>query len=498
MIPEQNPHWFDNFFDSIYQLTAILDKNGRILKANHTILNTTGLPLSAIIGKHFWEVRWSALSRQNRQVIKQAVRQASRGKFVREDLDVHPGKQSNMVIDLTLKPIYDKDANIEFILAEGQNITDDKLTREALFRSEARFQTVFEEAGIGIVIKSVDGEILDANPAFLTMLGYTAEELKTHSYLDITHPRDKAASQALFNELINGKRKSYTVEKRYCHKDGQDVWGSNTSSVVYGPDGRPLFVIGMVENISAQKQIESELEELRNRLMYGREMERLRIAQDLHDGPLQEVIGISYQLQALENSLAKDADIDQYQSILSALQLLAKSIRVMCGELRPPTLIPFGLEKTILSNVEEIQSSHPELEVKLDLTQDGQSLPEQQRVVLFRVYQEAFHNILRHSQATTAWVRYCLKDAQAVLEVQDNGTGFKTPKRWIEFARQGHLGLVGAMERTREAGGSLEITSAPGQGTLIRATVPLAVEDSQTQNPNERGRYEPDPYPAGR
>ena len=96
--------------------------------------------------------------------------------------------------------------------------------------------------------------------------------------------------------------------------------------------------------------------------------------------------------------------------------------------------------------------------------------------MLFRIYQEALHNILRHARANRVWVRFWLDEEQAILEVQDNGVGFELPNRWIKLARQGHLGLVGAIERTGEVGGSLEVKTASGQGTLIRAKVPLKEE----------------------
>ena len=69
-----------------------------------------------------------------------------------------------------------------------------------------------------------------------------------------------------------------------------------------------------------------------------------------------------------------------------------------------------------------------------------------------------------------------LDEGQAILEVHDNGVGFELPNRWVKLARQGHLGLVGAMERAKEGGGSLDVTSSPGQGTLIRAVIPLDIE----------------------
>jgi len=341
---------------------------------------------------------------------------------------------------------------------------------------EALFETIFEETGIGIVIKGMNGRMLDCNPAFQAMVGYSAAELRRRDYLEITHPLDKKASRKLFNELVAGKRNNYFLEKRYLHKDGQVVWGRMTASLVRGQDGAPSFVIGMVENINATKQIEAELTELQHRLMQGREMERLRIAQDLHDGPLQEIIAVSYQVQELSYSLQAGDGRDQLQAIRTALQDLTRSVRTICGELRPPTLVPFGLEKTLRSLAAEFQSAHPEITLRYKLSHDGQSLPEHIRIVLFRIYQEALNNVLRHAQAKTVQIRFRLSARKVVLEVQDDGVGFELPYHWVGLARQGHLGLVGAMERAREVGGTLEIRSAPSQGTLIRASVPLIDE----------------------
>ena len=153
-------------------------------------------------------------------------------------------------------------------------------------------------------------------------------------------------------------------------------------------------------------------------------------------------------------------------------------MRTICGELRPPTLVPFGLEKTIRSHLEEFQAAHPELSVSHKLARDGRSLPEGTRIVLFRIYQESLNNILRHARAKTVKIRFRLTTKKAVLEIQDDGCGFELPNRWVRLARQGHLGLVGAMERAREIGGHLDVITAPGQGALVRVSVPIKEEGS--------------------
>jgi len=464
---------FEECFDAAYQFMGILDETGRILRVNRAALEFTGLSHADVIDIPLWLLPWPALKRQNRQALKQAVFQAVSGKTGRNELKIRSRNQNEKIIEFSIKPVGDKAGLLKFLFAEGRDITAYRRTRDALFHSEARFRTIFEEAGIGIVIKGVNGKMLDCNPAFQEMVGYTVAELRQRDYLEITHPLDKKISRKLFNDLVTGKRENYFIEKRYIHKGGEAVWGRITASLVRGQDGAEKFVIGMVENITVNKQIEAELSELQQRLREGREMERLRFAQDLHDGPLQEIIGVSYQVQEVVNSIQEDSSREQLQAIRTALQALAHSVRALCGELRPPSLVPFGLEKTIRSHLEEFQKSHSELSISYKLARDGKSLPEHTRIVLFRIYQESLNNILRHAQAKSVKIQFRLTSQKAVLEIQDDGKGFELPNRWVRLARQGHLGLIGAMERTSEVGGFLEILTSPGNGTLIRASVPL-------------------------
>lgn len=482
-----NSQRFAECFDAVHQFLGILDEAGRVMQANRAALEYTGLTQAEVSQAPLWSIPWAALSRQNRLALKQAVAQAAKGAASHKEIEIRRRGQPKAFVDFTIQPVAGQGGAPPFLLAEGRDVTAYRRASEALFQSEARFKTIFEEAGVGIVIKGINGKMLDCNPAFQAMVGYSAAELRRRDYLDITHPLDKRASRNLFNELASGRRKNYSIEKRYIHKNGETVWGRMTASLVHGQDGELKFIIGMVENITAAKQIEAELVELQQRLMQGREMERLRVAQDLHDGPLQEIIAVSYQVQELENSIQGDTGREQLQAIRSALMQLTRSVRAICGELRPPTLVPFGLEKTILSHIEEFQAAHPELSVRHKLAHDGRTLPENVRIVLFRIYQEGLNNILRHAQAATVKVRFKLVRQSAILEIQDDGVGFEVPKRWVKLARQGHLGLVGAIERASEVGGALEVKTAPGQGTLIRAIIPIKEDLIPAQPPDMEG-----------
>jgi PAS domain S-box-containing protein len=473
---QQDNLYFEECFEAAHQFMGILDGAGRIIRVNRAGIEFLGLTQADLTGTPLWLIPWPALKEQNRQALKRVISQAAAGTRIRDKLKTRLPGETEKIIELSIQPIQDEAGRLKFLFIEGQDITAYRHTLEALFQSEARFRTIFEEAGIGIVIKAANGKMLDCNPAFEEMIGYTADELRQYGYLEITHVFDKKVSRKLFRQMVTGKQEHYFVEKRYLHKNGSTVWVRMTASPVRGQDGAVKYIVAVVENITAHKQIEAELSELQRRLRQGRDMERLRLAQDLHDGPLQEIIGVSYSVQELINSIQDEASREQLQAIRASLQNLARSVRTTCGELRPPTLVPFGLEKTIRSHLEEFQAAHPGLSVSHKLARDGQTLSESTRIVLFRIYQEALNNILRHASAQTVEIRFKLTTKKAVLEIQDDGSGFELPNHWVKLARQGHLGLVGAMERASEVDGHLEVTTAPGQGTLIRVSIPIKEE----------------------
>jgi signal transduction histidine kinase len=218
--------------------------------------------------------------------------------------------------------------------------------------------------------------------------------------------------------------------------------------------------------------LESELVEVQRVLMEAHEIERVKLAQVLHDGPVQELYGLSFLLRALTDDCSPivRAKIEEFQS---GLQGVVHELMDVCADLRPATLGPFGLAKTIQSYAESFQALHPELHVGVELTNDG-DLPENIRIALFRVYQEALLNVLKHANARHVIIRFCIDADQVSLEIQDDGKGFQVPENWVEIVHQGRLGIAESIERVFSIRGALNIDSKPGSGTRIRVEVPYA------------------------
>lgn len=221
-----------------------------------------------------------------------------------------------------------------------------------------------------------------------------------------------------------------------------------------------------------QKQNEADLAEMQRRLADGREQERLVLAQELHDGPLQNLIAGLFQMGIIQAAQPEKVIQDQLDELRDGLQAVVSQLRVICGDLRPPALAPFGLERAIRAHAQLFRERHPHIQVRLSLDSDAQTLPEHTRLALYRIYQHALSNVVKHAEATEIRVRLRLAERQVKLQIQDNGKGFEPPRRWLTLAREGHYGLLGSRERAQALGGRFVVRSNAADGTTLTTIVP--------------------------
>lgn len=227
------------------------------------------------------------------------------------------------------------------------------------------------------------------------------------------------------------------------------------------------------EEIGQRERFAAELAEMRRLLEVSREQERLRLARELHDGPLQDLMGANLELAAFAQSLHEEAKMAHIQAVRARQDRIARDLRAISQELRPPLLAHFGLAEAIRAHAGQLslRAGLP----ALDLTHVHESppLPEATTIALFRIYQQAIQNVVQHAQATQVAIRLHTSGEQLTLEVEDDGCGFTVPPHWVEMAREQHFGLIGISERAQGIAGRFDIRSALDEGTLVRVTVPL-------------------------
>ena len=138
--------------------------------------------------------------------------------------------------------------------------------RRQIAESEQRFRRAMEDSAIGIVVVGLDGRILETNPAFAAMLGYSREEVEALTFFQITHPDDVQIGRETMGALKAGTVNSFHFEKRYLRKDGTPIWAHLAGSVIRDENsGHPLYLVSQIENIDARKQAEARIAEAETR-----------------------------------------------------------------------------------------------------------------------------------------------------------------------------------------------------------------------------------------
>ena len=145
------------------------------------------------------------------------------------------------------------------VIAAGESPEQYSALEAELRETRERFNAVFSHAPIGMALVSTTGEFMMVNEALCTLVGYTEEALLDVSFQGITHPHDLQADLAYVEQMLEGQRRNYQMEKRYLHADGHIVWVLLSVSLVRGADGEPLYFVSQIMDINERKKQEQEL-----------------------------------------------------------------------------------------------------------------------------------------------------------------------------------------------------------------------------------------------
>jgi two-component system NarL family sensor kinase len=234
-----------------------------------------------------------------------------------------------------------------------------------------------------------------------------------------------------------------------------------------------VVTFGLVVNLNEQRKADARLRDMARQIVMSQEVERARVARELHDGVSQWLVSVKYLFEAaLEGARTKRGD-DMVQPLQAGLQRLREvlgEVRRISHDLRPALLDDLGLPRALEHLSQEWQQRSG---VSVDFQSDAlPELPEAVATALFRVAQEALGNVENHAQARQVRMRLVRAFDQGLrLEISDDGRGFD-PQAVARGARRG-LGLTHMRERMEILGGQLELGSG-ADGTLIKATLPAS------------------------
>jgi PAS domain S-box-containing protein len=364
----------------------------------------------------------------------------------------------------------------------AQELEETVARRTAALRvSEERLRTIFDGAAIGIALAGMDGCILESNPAFRAMLGYSRDELRGKVFAEFTHPEDIADDMDRHRELVSGERDQYTMEKRYVRKDGAVIWGNQTMSLVRGRGGQPLYAVGMIEDVTERKQFQEALLNAEKLAVAGRMGASL--AHEINN-PLQSVIGC---LGLAEKSLSEGGDADRYLGV--AREELRRAARIV-GQLRdmsrpageerkePVALNALVDEVLVLSRKQAQERRVHVIWEPAEALPVIQAAPDRLRQVFLNLALNAFDAMPKGGELRVRTVR---SGSPAGVQVvfADTGVGMTSDTLSQLFdpfyttKSQGlGLGLYICHNIVEEHGGHIVVTSRIGEGTTFTVWLP--------------------------
>lgn len=344
-------------------------------------------------------------------------------------------------------------------------------------KAQNRFQTIFEKAPLGIALVNLKtGKYYDVNPKYASIVGRRVEELINISHADIIHPDDLQSyyydiELFLVNDLADCK-----IKKRVLRQDTSVIWIEISIVQFEVIANDEICYLCMIEDITEHKQLVENLRRLAVHLQDVREEERTRIGREIHDvlggtlavlrmdldwlskkiiaEPIHERIKLLYQLTGEAIDTARRVSVNLRPNVLDNLGLLG-AIEWLVRELEQRTNIVCTLE----SALSDLSCHNKNYETNI-----------------FRIIQEVFINIARHSHANKVDVELVEGEDDIVITIKDNGVGITES----QILNPQSFGIIGMNERTQQLGGEFEISGTPLQGSVVILRIPLSIAGELT------------------
>jgi PAS domain S-box-containing protein len=355
---------------------------------------------------------------------------------------------------------------------------------EILTQAELRYREIVE---------SVQAIVWRAHPQTLQfsfvskeaedILGYSVHEWldKPDFWINHIHPEDRDWVIAYCKRSALEK-KLYDFEYRMIAKDEKVVWLRAIVRVIAEGE-TPKYLIGIMIDVTPQKDSENQLQRSRERLralsahlQFVREEERIKIAREIHDELGQVLTALRMDLALLNQGLLESSESMPRQKLMEEIGSMCRlvdrtiqTVRRIVTELRPEVLDHLDLKAAIEWQAQEFQGRSG-VTCELNSNIKALDLDRDKATALFRIFQETITNVARHSGATHVRIRLEETGDHLVLEVKDNGRGITE----AEISNAKSFGLLGIKERALLLGGEVEIDGAPEQGTTITVRVPFA------------------------
>lgn len=462
---------YRDLVENINDLIYSVDIDGIITYVSPVVEKLYGYRQDEVLGRRFVDF----IHEEDRERLTERFRRALDG-----DANVHEYRLITRSGDIKWffthnRPIFFEGETIG-LRGVLTDITDRKRAEDAVRESEAKFRLFYENAPVAYQSLDEDGTILYINPAWLETLGYDEEEVIGHWFGDFL---DHESNERFNKEYQQFKDEGKTNNAEYVlmRKDGSEIIAAFNGRIGRTLDGGFERAHCIFHNITEQKKHEEELEryseEMRNlsqHLESIREEERTRIAREIHDELGQALTALKMDIAWLHRRIVDEESIKQGKtaSMIELVDNTIQSVRRISSELRPGILDDLGLAAAIEWQTGEIEK-RTSIRCGTSFEPEDIMIDDTCSISVFRIFQEAITNVIRHANASEMQVRLRMSDTTLELLVHDDGIGITEDM----ISNSNSFGLIGMRERALFCGGELHIFRNPDKGTTVKVTIPM-------------------------
>ncbi|MEE9910541.1 MAG: PAS domain S-box protein [Deltaproteobacteria bacterium] len=256
---------FRAIFNASFQFTGLLTTEGILIEANRAALDFAGITAEEIISRPFWEARWWRGNDARVQQLKEAIGRAAKGEFVRYEVELQGAGSTTMLIDFSLKPVFDFRGSVTLLVPEGRDISDRKRFEENLQKERDLLYAITEASPVGITFVDRRGQILFANRQAENILGLSRDEITQQTYnapvWRITDDNGQPFPEAElpFRRVMATGKPVYHVQHAIVWPDGRRVLLSVNAAPLLDAEGRVDGMVAALEDITERKRIENAL-----------------------------------------------------------------------------------------------------------------------------------------------------------------------------------------------------------------------------------------------
>ncbi|MCK9389079.1 MAG: PAS domain-containing protein [Sulfuritalea sp.] len=450
------------------------DREGCRIYANKAVLALTQLPSDALIGWPPTDGRIVS-PKEAEKSIRSIRHVVETGGPTECAVEFVAPEGRHYVFGNHYVPEFGPDGEVASVLCISRDVTAFKQALESLRIKE---RSLADAQRIGVMgsweLDLVNGELLWSDE-MLRIFEIDSARLAAGpaQFLEATHPDDRDKVRAARSEALKS-RTSYDFDHRLLFADGRIKHVRERCETDYDAAGRPSRSCGTVQDITAIKETERELNESRDRvreLAAGieatRESERKHLAREIHDelGQVLSALRMNVSMLRVKHGNARPAMVEAVQNIMVLVDRTIQTVRNLTSRLRPAAL-DMGVVPALEWLLSEFRT-HSGLHCELRAKEDAIVLDDEHATAVFRIVQEALTNVARHAEARRIEVALTHSDGELALMVRDDGKGFDPELRPVNS-----YGLVGMRERAEMMGGRLKLESAPKQGTTIELRIP--------------------------